>query len=150
MRIVSSLIPSWDKVVSLNMNTKLDLPVILAVDDSIVIHQLIKRALEPDYSVLVTDDPVQALSMIYHHGITAILLDVSMPNINGLEFCRTLRTLPQFKHLPIVMVTARDSSFDRVQGHLAGATEYLTKPFEAEQLRQIVQKVTHDPRVAVS
>jgi twitching motility two-component system response regulator PilG len=118
-------------------------PTVLAVDDSVVIHQLIKRALEPDYLVLVTDDPMEALTLIYHHSIDLVLLDIAMPEIDGLEFCRTLRNLPQFKDLPVVMLTAKDSSFDRVQGHLAGATEYLTKPFNGEALKQIVQNLTH-------
>lgn len=126
-------------------DTGTSLPTILAVDDSIVIHQLIKRILEPKYSVLVTDNPMDALAMIYHNPVAVVLLDVTMPEISGLEFCRTIRHLPQFEHLPVVMVTARDSSFDRVQGRLAGATEYLTKPFNAEQLRQIVQKLINTP-----
>lgn len=118
------------------------IPTVLAVDDSLVAQQLIKQALESDYSVLVADNAIDALSMIYHNSIAVVLLDVSMPNVDGLEFCRTVRNLPQFQKLPIVMVTSRDSSFDRVQGHLAGATEYLIKPFDAEQLRQIVRKFT--------
>lgn len=126
-------------------DTGTSLPTILAVDDSIVIHQLIKRILEPKYSVLVTDNPMDALAMIYHNPVAVVLLDVTMPEISGLEFCRTIRHLPQFEHLPVVMVTSRDSSFDRVQGRLAGATEYLTKPFNAEQLRQIVQKLINTP-----
>jgi len=121
-------------------DSKKALPTVLAIDDSVVIHQLIKRALEPDYTVLVSDNPIDALTMLYHNPVAVVLLDVSMPTISGLEFCRTIRNLPQFQHLPVVMVTSRDSSFDRVQGHLAGATEYLTKPFEAEQLRQVVHK----------
>ncbi|GAB4381528.1 MAG: hypothetical protein Kow00121_40260 [Elainellaceae cyanobacterium] len=121
------------------------LPIVLAVDDSILIHQLIKRALEPKYFVLVTDNPMEALSMLYHNPIAVVLLDVTMPGISGLEFCRTIRNLPQFQCLPVVMVTSRDSSFDRVQGHLAGATEYLVKPFDAEQLRQTVQRFISAP-----
>jgi CheY-like chemotaxis protein len=123
------------------MHTSTKTLTILAVDDSPLIHQLIKRALEPEYSVLVTDNPVDALAMLFHNPVAVILLDVMMPSISGLEFCRTIRNLPQFQQLPVVMVTSRDSSFDRVQGHLAGATEYLTKPFDAEQLRQVIQKL---------
>lgn len=122
------------------LNTATRIFTILAVDDSIVIHQLIKRALEPEYSVLVTDSPVDALAMLFHNTISVVLLDVTMPSISGLEFCRTIRNLPQFQQLPVVIITSRDSSFDRVQGYLAGATEYLTKPFDAEQLRQVVRK----------
>lgn len=120
-------------------------PTILAVDDSVVMQEMVKRALEGDYKVLVAGNAVDALAVIYHEKISVLLLDVSMPGIDGLEFCRTVRSLPQFRELPIVMLTARDKLFDKVQGRLAGATEYLTKPFDAEQLRQVVGKFVSAP-----
>ncbi|MDF0555464.1 response regulator [Kamptonema sp. UHCC 0994] len=116
------------------------MPTILAVDDSTVMQGLVKQALGKDFRVLVTDNAVDALSMIYHEKVAVLLLDVSMPGIDGLELCRTVRSLPQFQKLPIVMLTARDGAFDKVQGRLAGATEYLTKPFDAEKLRLVVGK----------
>lgn len=124
---------------------------ILAVDDSVVMQDLVKRALAQDYRVLVADNAVDALSMIYHEQVSILLLDVSMPGIDGLELCRTVRNIPQFQELPIVMLTARDGLFDKVQGRLAGATEYLTKPFDAAQLRQVVGnfiKSNHPSEVA--
>jgi twitching motility two-component system response regulator PilG len=115
-------------------------PIVLALDDSPVIHQLIKRTLEPEYLVITVDNAVEALSIIYHQPISVLLLDVQMPDVTGLEFCRTVRSLPQFQHLPVIMVTSQDSPFDQVKGRLAGATEYLTKPFNAEQLRETVRQ----------
>lgn len=115
------------------------MPTILAVDDSAVMQNMVKRALGSDYRVIVADNAVDALSVIYHERVSLLLLDVSMPGIDGLELCRTVRNIPQFEELPIIMLTARDGLFDKVQGRLAGATEYLTKPFEADQLRQVVK-----------
>lgn len=120
-------------------NTKLK-STIIAVDDSLVMQNLIKRALEDQYRVLVVDNAVDALSLIYQEPVSVLLLDVTMPGIDGLELCRTIRNLPQFQKLPVVMLTARDASFDKVQGRLAGATEYITKPFNNEQLCQVVKK----------
>jgi twitching motility two-component system response regulator PilG len=117
-------------------------PLVLAVDDSPIIQQLIKHALEAEYRVIVTGSPVEALTMIYHEAIAVLLLDVTMPEIDGLELCRTVRNLPQFKSLPIIMITSKDTPFDKVQGRLAGATEYFTKPFDAEQLRQVIRRFT--------
>ncbi|MBD2313444.1 response regulator [Desertifilum sp. FACHB-1129] len=114
---------------------------ILAVDDSAIVQQSIKRSLENAYRVLVTSNAVDALSLIYHEPISAVLLDVTMPGVDGLELCRTVRSLPQFQHLPIIMLTARDSAFDKVQGRLAGATEYLTKPFEAATLQEVLERL---------
>ncbi len=121
--------------------TEITKKTILAVDDSKVMHGIIKQVLGNKYRVLLADNAVDALSMIYHQEVAVLLLDVSMPGIDGLELCRTVRSIPQFETLPIIMLTARDSSFDKVQGHLAGATEYLTKPFDAEKLDRIIRNV---------
>ena len=116
---------------------------ILTVDDSAITQQMIQRALGQDYRVLLEDNALDALSLIYHEPIAVLLLDVSMPEIDGLELCRTVRNLPQFQELPIIMLTARDKAFDKVKGRMAGATEYLTKPFDVEQLRHIVSKYVY-------
>lgn len=121
-------------------STKTSLLKILAVDDSPVMQQVIKRALTDYCQVLVASNAMDALNIIYREKISLLLLDVSMPEIDGLEVCRTVRSIPQFRDLPIVMVTARDGFFDKVKGKLAGSTEYLTKPFDAEKLRQTVGK----------
>ena len=115
-------------------------PTILAVDDSTVMQGLIKQALGKEYRVLVADNAVDALSMIYHEPVVLLLLDVSMPGIDGLELCRTVRSLPQYERLPIIMLTARDGAFDKVQGRLAGATEYLIKPFDSDKLHEVIAR----------
>ena len=122
---------------SLNENQQ---KTILAVDDSAVMQGVVKQILGKDYRVLVADNAVDALSTIYHEQVSILLLDISMPGIDGLELCRTVRSIPQFQYLPIIMLTARDGAFDKVQGRLAGATEYLTKPFEAETLRDVINQ----------
>lgn len=128
-------------------------PTILAVDDSLVMQELIKQALMNDYNVLVAANAVDALSLLYHQPIAMLLLDVCMPEINGLELCRTLRSLPQFCDLPIILLTAKDTVFDKVQGRLAGANQYLTKPFNPEQLRETcsqllsVQNSKENPKI---
>ncbi|SKB14327.1 Response regulator receiver protein [Planktothrix sp. PCC 11201] len=117
------------------------IPTILAVDDSRVMQGLVQQALGKEYRVLVADNAVDALSTIYHEAVSVLLLDVAMPGIDGLELCRTVRSIPQFQNLPIIMLTARDGAFDKVQGRLAGASEYLTKPFDAQKLSEVVGQV---------
>ncbi len=116
------------------MTTRKPASTILVVDDSPIARAKIQQVLSEHYNVLMADNAVDALSTIYHQPIQLLLLDVTMPGVDGLELCRTVRSLPQFEQLPIVMLTARDGAFDKVQGRLAGATEYLTKPFENEKL----------------
>ena len=124
-------------------------PTILAVDDSKVMQEMIKASIGKDYNILVANNGGEALSLMYKHPIAILLLDVSMPDIDGFSLCRTLRSLPQFYKLPIIMLTSRDKVFDKVQGRLAGATEYLTKPFDAKNLREACRKVLEtDPSIA--
>ena len=137
--ILDAIFQTYQKPQAMTANLSVP-PTVLAVDDSVVMQELIKRVLSPDYRVLVSDSAVDALSILSKEKISLLLLDVSMPEIDGLEFCRTIRSLPQFQALPIIMLTARDRAFDKVQGRLAGASEYLTKPFDADQLRQAIQR----------
>lgn len=113
-------------------------PTILAVDDSTVMQALIRNALDAEYRVVVAANAIEALAVLNHEPVAVLLLDIAMPGINGLDLCRTIRSLPQFANLPIVMLTSRDTLMDKVQGRISGATEYLTKPFEPEQLCQVV------------
>ncbi len=122
------------------MNSK-SLPTILAVDDSVSMQQLIEKTLKGRYQVLVAGSTVEALGKLYHEPVELMLLDVSMPGVDGLEFCRIVRRSPNLKDLPVVMLTARDSISDKIEGRLAGATEYLTKPFNAAELLQVINKI---------
>jgi twitching motility two-component system response regulator PilG len=72
--------------------------------------------------------------------IRLLLLDVTMPGVDGLEMCRTVRSIPKFRDLPIVMLTARDGFVDKIKGQIAGSTQYLTKPFHNDKLIEIVEK----------
>lgn len=118
-------------------------PTVLSVDDCPLTQKVIRKLLQPTYRVLSVGDAKSALEVIYNDYIDVLLLDVTMPEIDGLELCRTIRNLPQFPNIPIVMLTSRDGVFDRIQGKIAGATEYLTKPFNAEELAQTIDKVLH-------
>jgi CheY-like chemotaxis protein len=116
------------------------LPSILSVDDDRLIHLLIERMLSDRCRLFIALNAEEALSQLLHQKIDLLLLDVSMPGISGLELCRIVRQLPHCEKIPIIMLTGRNSPFDRVQGCLAGATEYLTKPFQPNELCQIVDR----------
>ncbi|MBD2128534.1 response regulator [Microcoleus sp. FACHB-1] len=120
-------------------------PIVLSVDDSLVVQTMIKRALCDNYQVLLVSNAVDALKVINTNPIALLLLDVTMPGIDGLEFCRTVRSIPKFKNLPIIMLTARDKFSDKLRGQMVGATHYLTKPIEPKQLLQTVAKCV-DPK----
>jgi twitching motility two-component system response regulator PilG len=115
-------------------------PTILVVDNSDLMRQLLGRILGEQYRVLSATNAMEALSILNRKSIELMLLDISLPGIDGLELCRSIRNMTQFRTLPIFMVTARDGFFEKVKGRMAGATEYITKPFDSEQILQIVKK----------
>ncbi len=113
-------------------------PTILSVDDSPIVQATMKRILSPRYNLLLASGALEALNLLNQKPISLLLLDLTMPDIDGLHMCKTLRSIPKFKHLPIVMITARDGLMNKIKGQIAGTNRYLTKPFDPEQLLNIV------------
>ncbi len=106
---------------------------VLVVDDEPAVREAIERALRLEgYEVGVAADGDEALRMLREAPADAVVLDVLMPRIDGLEACRRLRAAGD--RTPILMVTARDGVTDRVAGLDAGAADYLVKPFALEEL----------------
>ena len=70
---------------------------ILAVDDSQIMQGIVKQFLGQEYRVLIASNAIDALSIIYNEQVAVLLLDVSLPGINGLELCRIVRSIPQFE-----------------------------------------------------
>jgi CheY-like chemotaxis protein len=113
-------------------------PLILSVDDSQIVQTTIKRILGAHYDVMLANSAIAALNILNANSVDVLLLDVTMPEVDGLEFCKTLRGIPKFKNLPIVMVTAKDTLIDKFQGFMAGSNQYLYKPIEAAHLLEVV------------
>src|SRR5215210_3234202 len=106
---------------------------VLVVDDDRAIRESLARALELDgYEVDLVPDGASALATIRASRPDVAVVDVMMPNIDGLTLCRVLRA--EKDRLPILMLTARTETPDRVAGLDAGADDYLAKPFELDEL----------------
>ncbi|MDT7800491.1 MAG: two-component system, OmpR family, response regulator MprA [Actinomycetota bacterium] len=106
---------------------------ILVVDDDRAVRESLRRSLEFNgYQVELASDGAQALEAIIAHRPDAMVLDVMMPRLDGLEVARRLRSTGD--DLPILVLTARDTVSDRVSGLDAGADDYLPKPFALEEL----------------
>jgi CheY-like chemotaxis protein len=133
---VSTSVNSAEAIAKIDHN----LPVVLSVDDSAIIQTSIKRALQEDYNILLAGKATEALEILQEVKVELMLLDLTMPDVDGLEFCKTVRAIPQFRDLPIVMVTARDGLVNKMRGHIAGTSKYLTKPFKPEELREVVRQ----------
>jgi two-component system, OmpR family, response regulator MprA len=107
---------------------------VLVVDDEPAVRDSLRRALQLEgYEVELAGDGLEALERLaVENGVDALLLDVSMPRLDGLETCRRLRR--DGNALPVLMLTARDAVSDRVAGLDAGADDYVVKPFALEEL----------------
>jgi two-component system, OmpR family, response regulator MprA len=110
---------------------------VLVVDDDPAVRSAIARALRVDYEVGEAADGADALAQHSSTPADAIVLDLLMPEIGGLDVCRSLRH--RGDPVPVLVVTARDAVDDRVEGLDAGADDYLVKPFAVEELRARVR-----------
>lgn len=107
---------------------------ILVVDDDRAVREALRRALTlAGYEVQLAQDGEQALEQIAQAVPEAVVLDVGLPGLDGLEVCRRVRKLGN--RVPILMLTARDAVADRIDGLDAGADDYMVKPFDVEELK---------------
>jgi len=106
---------------------------VLIADDDRAIRESLERALELEgYDVAVVADGVEALARVRKDAFDALVLDVMMPHVDGLGVCRVLRA--EGVRTPVLMLTARVETSERVAGLDAGADDYLPKPFELDEL----------------
>ena len=114
---------------------------ILIVDDSMAEVRLMQAVLEEAgfWSVAI-NDPTKIEQVIDAERPSLILLDVVMPQRNGFQACRELKTDPNYKTIPIVLVSSKDTSSDKYWGQMQGADGYVVKPFTRDQLLVEVRK----------
>lgn len=115
---------------------------ILAIDDSASIRQMVSFTLKSSgYEVVEAVDGMDGLDKAKGKTFNLILTDQNMPRMDGLTLIKTLRGLPQYKTVPILMLTTESSDAMKQQGRAAGATGWLVKPFDPHKLIEVVKKV---------
>ncbi len=115
---------------------------ILAVDDSASMRQMVSFTLKgAGYDVVEAADGVQALNIAKTRSVNLVITDVNMPNMDGITLIKELRTLPNYKFTPLLMLTTESSPEKKQQGKAAGATGWIVKPFNPDQLLSTVKKV---------
>ena len=115
-------------------------PTIMIVDDSKTILRTAKSFLEDAYNVVVVEDGFLALAEIVQAQPDVLFLDVMMPRLDGYSTCLAIKTNPDFADLPIVMLSSKDSPFDKARGAMMGCNDYLTKPFSKQSLLDSVRR----------
>lgn len=115
---------------------------ILAVDDSASMRQMVAFTLKSaGFDVTDASDGDEALEIAKKQAFDVVISDVNMPNMDGITLCKELRNLPNFKFTPILMLTTESSTDKKQAGRAAGATGWIVKPFNPDQLLATVNKV---------
>jgi twitching motility two-component system response regulator PilG len=115
---------------------------ILVVDDSPTVCKLVCITLEKrGYQVITASNGLEALARINDRLPDLILLDITMPRMDGYQLCKIVKGNQGTKCIPVIMLTGKDGFIDRVRGRMAGSTDYITKPFAPDTLLQAVEKL---------
>lgn len=115
---------------------------ILAVDDSASMRQMVSFTLKgAGHDVIEASDGTEALEIAKKQGMDLVLSDVNMPKMNGIELVKNLRQLPNYKFTPILMLTTESAGDKKMEGKTAGATGWIVKPFNPDQLLSTIKKV---------
>jgi two-component system, chemotaxis family, chemotaxis protein CheY len=115
---------------------------IMTVDDSTSVRQMVSFTLkEAGYQVIEAADGRDAISKMNGTDINLIITDLNMPNMDGIELIKNIRTNPKYKFIPILMLTTESQTEKKMEGKKAGATGWIIKPFQPEQLLSVVKKV---------
>lgn len=116
---------------------------ILIVDDSASMRQMVTFTLKgAGYDVEEAIDGVDALKKAKIKSFDIVVTDVNMPNMDGIVLIKALRALPSYKFTPLLMLTTESTSDKKMQGKEAGATGWMVKPFNPDQLLATIKKVT--------
>jgi len=114
---------------------------ILVVDDSPTELKLIIASLqEQNYTIISAFDGEECLQKSLNEKPDLIILDVVMPKMDGFQACRKMKTSPDLKHIPVIMLTSKNQKVDEFWGKKQGAAAYLTKPFDNEVLLKTVSE----------
>jgi twitching motility two-component system response regulator PilG len=114
---------------------------VLVVDDSNTIRRSAEIFLKQGgHEVLLAEDGFDALAKVNDYQPHLIFCDILMPRLDGYQTCAIIKRNAKFSGVPVVMLSSKDGVFDKARGRMAGAQDYLTKPFSKEQLLQAVQQ----------
>ncbi|HET8913312.1 MAG TPA: response regulator [Ktedonobacteraceae bacterium] len=117
---------------------------VMVIDDSLTVRKIIETSLRREgYETIGYQDGVEALRALTEQRLSRIpdlvILDIGLPKLDGYEIARRLKSKPQFNNTVIVMLSGRDGVIDRLKGRLAGAKDYITKPFRTQYVLAVVQ-----------
>ncbi|WP_232223086.1 response regulator [Desulfosarcina sp. BuS5] len=116
--------------------------IIMTADDSASIRQMVSFTLkDAGYEVVEAVDGKDALNKLNGAKVNMLITDLNMPNMDGISLIKQVRAEPEFKFIPIIMLTTESQAEKKQEGKAAGATGWIVKPFKPEQLIAVIKKV---------
>jgi len=110
---------------------------ILIIDDSELVRERVRRALSAanvGNDIILAEDGLQGIKRLHEHDVDLVLCDLVMPGIDGFKFIKVKLSKPQFGNIPVILLTGQEAQGEKVRGLRAGAADYITKPFDDEEL----------------
>ena len=127
-----------EKDITFNAEAEYDVqakPVVLLVDDNEEILEFISDDLSEKFDVLTAENGIQGLAILEREIVHLVISDVMMPEMDGFEFCEKIKSSIEFCHIPVILLTAKDTMQSKIQGLELGADVYIEKPFSPEFLQ---------------
>ena len=123
-------------------------PLLLLVDDNEEILEFLEHELNEKYTILKAVDGQQAIDLLKENAVHLVISDVMMPVIDGFELCRLIKSNFEFSHIPVILLTARNTLQSKIEGLELGADAYIEKPFSPEYLQvQIANLLTNRNKI---
>lgn len=114
---------------------------VMVIDDSKTIRRTAETLLQREgFDVVTAVDGFEALSKVAEENPDIIFIDVMMPRLDGYQTCALIKNSQTYQHIPVVMLSSKDSLFDQAKGRVVGSDEYLTKPFSKDELINAIHK----------
>ncbi|MFC5683282.1 hybrid sensor histidine kinase/response regulator transcription factor [Flavobacterium sp. MAHUQ-51] len=137
-------LPSENDLFVENNETEKDVvekPIVLVIEDNTDIRDYITTSLENDYNVIVAENGKTGLEIAQNNIPNIIVSDIMMPIMDGIALCQSIKEDVRTSHIPVILLTAKDSIQDKEEGYEHGADSYITKPFSAKLLRIRIQNI---------
>lgn len=120
---------------------------VMIIDDSKTIRRTAETLLaKAGCEVIAAENGFEALPLISAQKPDIMFIDIMMPRLDGYQTCALVKNNPDFKNTPIIMLSSKDGLFDRAKGRVAGAEQYLTKPFTREDLLGAIRTHIHEAK----
>lgn len=139
--VLNPVIPEDILLESLPVAASKHKPVMLIVDDNEEMLNFLSSSFSSQYSILTAEDGVSALEKLKENEVTLIVSDWMMPRMDGVEFCKTLRSDQAISHIPFILLTAKTDINSKIEGMDCGADVYLEKPFSVQYLEACIKNL---------